>query len=252
MDFQLNNKTAIVTGASAGLGKAIALSLAQEGASIAISGRRREPLEQTAAELEGISNQPVLSFCGDMTIESDVASFITQVVAMFGTVHVLVNNVGQATRGKLLALTHEQWQKSFDINVYSAANISTKVVPYMQQQQWGRIINIAALSAKEPTETLLASNVAKAGMVSFSKTLSRELAADNILVNCISPGLVESPQNERYFSQTEYEEALSKIPLGRFGRSTEFANIVTFLCSEQASYITGVNLLVDGGMSRGL
>jgi 3-oxoacyl-[acyl-carrier protein] reductase len=122
----------------------------------------------------------------------------------------------------------------------------------MQKQNWDRIINISALSRKEPTDELVASNVVKAGLISLSKTLSRELAASNILVKTVSPGLFESSQNDSYFSETERKDALAKFPLERFGSGSEFATAVTFLCSERASYITGINLLVDGGASHGL
>jgi 3-oxoacyl-[acyl-carrier protein] reductase len=134
----------------------------------------------------------------------------------------------------------------------SAVYATTNVVPYMQKQGWGRIINISALSGKEPSDELVASNVVKAGLIGLSKTLSRELAASNILVNCVSPGLIESPQNDKYFSEAERKEALTKIPLKRFGSGSEFADTVTFLCSERAGYITGINLLIDGGASHGL
>jgi NAD(P)-dependent dehydrogenase (short-subunit alcohol dehydrogenase family) len=120
----------------------------------------------------------------------------------------------------------------------------------MKMQKWGRIINISALSGKEPGEELIASNVVKSGLISFSKTMSRELASDNIIVNCVSPGLINSPQNDSYFSRVEKDEALSRIPLHRFGDPKELADAVVFLCSERASYITGVNLLVDGGASH--
>lgn len=252
MDLNLHNKVAIITGASAGLGKAIALSLAQEGVRVAISARRADVLEQTADEITSQTNQEVLTFAGDMTDASQIEQFVKDVVERLGTVHILINNVGQAARGRLLSLRQEDWQKTLDINLLSAVQMTKKVVLLMQQQRWGRIINISALSAKEPSEDLIASNVVKTGLVSFSKTLARELAPDNILVNCVSPGLIESPQNDRYFSASEREEAESNIPLGRFGQPEEFASVVTFLCSERASYITGVNVLVDSGASRGL
>ncbi|MEM8535200.1 MAG: SDR family oxidoreductase [Chloroflexota bacterium] len=252
MKLDLDNKVAIVTGASTGLGKAIALSLSKEGAKVAISGRHQGTVDHTAQEIESNTGTHVLAFTGDMTQVESVQCFVDKVIDKFGTIHILVNNVGQANRGMMVSLDQTTWQQAFEVNVMSAVHISKEVIPYMQEQRWGRIINIAALSAKEPGDELIASNVAKSGLVSFSKTLSRELAPDNILVNCVSPGLIESPQNDRYFTDDERREALDKIPLGRFGRSEEFADLVTFLCSERASYITGINLLVDGGASRGL
>lgn len=252
MNLGLTNKVAIVTGASAGLGKAIALSLAAEDVNVAISGRGRVAIEEAAQAIEMATKSQVLPFTGDMTEPDSVKRFVDAVIAAFGTIHILVNNVGQATRGQLIALDHAAWQQTFEINLMSAIHVTTNVIPYMQKQQWGRIINIAALSAKEPGAELIASNAMKSGLVGFSKTLSHELASDNILVNSISPGLIDSPQNDRYFSPAEHQAALEQIPLGRFGHPEEFADIVTFLCSERASYVTGINLLVDGGASRGI
>ncbi len=252
MKLDLDNKVAIVTGASEGLGKAIALSLANEGVRVAISGRRQAVLRQTAKEIEAATGSSILTFTGDMTHADTVKHFVEKVIAETKTIHILINNVGQATRGMFMSLDQSQWQQAFEINLMSAIYTSINVVPYMQNQKWGRIINISALSGKEPSDELMASNVVKSGLVSFSKTLSRELASDNILVNCISPGLIESPQNDHYFSKDDRERALDRIPLGRFGYPEEFADTVTFLCSERASYVTGINLLVDGGASRGL
>lgn len=252
MKLNLENKVAIVTGGSEGLGKAIALSLALEGVKVAISGRRAAVLKQAAKEIESISGLRPFTFQGDMTQEESVKHFISEVVAEFGTVHILVNNVGQATRGLLTSLNKNKWQQTFEKNLMSAVYATTNVVPYMQEQKWGRIINISALSGKEPSDQLVASNVVKTGLIGLSKTLSRELAASNILVNSVSPGLIESPQNDNYFCDVERQEALDRIPLGRFGSPEEFADTVTFLCSERAAYITGINLLVDGGASHGL
>jgi len=252
MNLGLKDKVAIVTGGSAGLGRAIACALAGEGARIAICGRRQAVLEQTADQILQETGARMLTFAGDMTCRETAAAFIESVIVRWGHVHILVNNVGQATCGFLESLTPVLWQKTFETNLLSAIHVTRAVIPFMKARQWGRVINISALSGKEPGEALIASNVVKAGLISFSKTLSRELAPDNILVNCVSPGLIDSPQNDRYFSPPEREEAIRKIPLGRFGRPREFADAVAFLCSERASYITGVNLLIDGGTSRGL
>lgn len=252
MNLNIDNKVAIVTGASAGLGKAIAYSLAKEGVKVAISGRNQNTLEQTAKEIESATNRRVLAVAGDMTQAAQVKHFVNMVIAEHETVHILVNNVGQAAGGLFTTIGLDKWKSSFEVNLMSAIYASKSAIPYMQGQKWGRIINIAALSATEPSHQLIASNVVKSGLLSFSKTLSKELAVDNILVNCVSPGLIESPQNDRFFSGAERKEAIDKIPLGRFGSPEEFADIVAFLCSERASYITGVNLIVDGGASKGL
>jgi NAD(P)-dependent dehydrogenase (short-subunit alcohol dehydrogenase family) len=250
MNLDLKNKIALVTGASAGLGREIAFNLAREGARVAISGRRKEQLNKTAIAISNATGSEVLTFVGDMTQKKDATAFVDQVVGELDTLHILANNVGQATRGYFDSLSLNDWQQTFEVNLLSAVHCSKKVIPYMKDQKWGRIINIAALSGKEPVEELIASNVVKAGLINFSKTLSRELASDGILVNCVSPGLIKSPQNDRYFSKQEKAEALQAIPLQRFGEAKEFADAVVFLCSERSSYITGINLVIDGGNSH--
>ena len=250
MNLGIENKVAVITGASAGLGKAIAISLAKEGVKVAISARNEKKLKSTAEEIEALTKTAVLPFAGDMTNKQHAISFIDQVIQQWGRIHMLINNVGQAKRGGITELNMDDWQKTIEVNLFSAILCSNLVIPYMRQQQWGRIINISALSGKEPAPALIASNTIKAGLINFSKSLSKELARDNILVNCVSPGLVESPQNERWFSEKEKEEALASIPLNRFGTPQEFADAVTFLCSQRAGYINGINLIIDGGSSH--
>jgi 3-oxoacyl-[acyl-carrier protein] reductase len=250
MNLDLKDKIALVTGASAGLGKAIAFSLAREGAKVAISGRRKEALDETAMEIRNETGAKVLTFVGDMTQKENVTAFVNQVVDDWNTIHILVNNVGQATRGQLDSLCQCDWQQAFEVNLLSAVYCTKQVTPLMKKQKWGRIINISALSGTEPGEELIVSNVVKSGVISFSKTLSRELASYNILVNCVSPGLINSPQNDGYFSKQERKMAQKAIPLQRFGEPKEFADTVVFLCSERASYVTGINLIVDGGTSH--
>ena len=251
MDLDLTQKAAIVTGASAGLGRAIALSLAREGVDLAISGRDPGRLRQSAEEIRTLTRSQVLDVPGDMTRHKSVEALVRTTADAFGTVHILVNNVGRGVRSSFASANRDLWFSGFETNLMSAVYAARAVLPYMQNQQWGRIINITALSATEPNEELAVSNVAKSGLLSLSKTLSRELAGDNILVNAVSPGLIHSPQNDRYFSEAERRAATARIPMGRFGSPEEFADAVTFLCSPKAGYITGQNLIIDGGMSRG-
>lgn len=252
MNLDIKGKVALVTGGSAGLGKAIAFSLAREGANVAISGRRKDVLDETATQIRKETNAKVLTFVGDMTQQESVTAFVNQVVDDWKTIHILVNNVGRATRGQLDSLCQDDWQQAFEVNLLSAVYCTKQVTPFMKKQKWGRIINISALSGIEPAEELIVSNVLKSGVISFSKTLSRELASYNILVNCVSPGLIDSPQNDDYFSPKEREIVEKTIPLQRFGKPEEFADTVAFLCSERASYVTVINLIVDGGTSHGV
>jgi len=208
VDLGLKDKIAIITGASEGLGREIAFSLAREGAKVAISGRREEVLEETAMIIERETRANVLTFAGDMTNAEDVTAFVNLVVHKWHGIHILVNNVGQATRGSLDGLSQHEWQQTFEVNLLSAVHCTRQVAPVMKSQKWGRIVNISALSGKEPGRDLIASNVVKSGLIGFSKTLSRELASHNIIVNCVSPGLIDSPQNDRYFSPLEKEDAL--------------------------------------------
>ena len=170
MNLNLENKVAIVTGASSGLGKAIAFSLANEGAIVAISGRNQNELKRTATEIESATGRGVLTVSGDMSKAASVKHSVDMVIAEHETVHILVNNLGQAYRGLFTIIGTDKWQTSFEVNLMSAIYATKNVVPHMQRQKWGRIINIAALSATEPSSELVASNVAKSGLLSFSKT----------------------------------------------------------------------------------
>ena len=252
MDFGLKGKAAVVTGASEGIGKAIALELAKEGARVAISARRETLLRETAEEIQKIGVE-VIQFVGDMTDKEDVRKFIQMIIEKWGTVHVLVNNVGSATKKPFVDLTDEDWQHTIDMNIYSTYYCTRQVLPYMQKQKWGRIINISAVSGREPSQGLFASNVAKSGVNSFTKSLANEVGVDNVLVNCVSPGRIITPQVTRLFSKEQMQEiANALIPMKRFGRAEEFANLVVFLASEAASYINGTIIPVDGGISRSI
>ncbi len=253
MDLGLENKVAIVTGGSEGIGKAIALSLAKEGVKIAISGRREKQLHETAQEISQRFGADVLTVSADMAKKKDVAFFSGKVLEKWKTVHILINNVGCATKALFDELTDENWRNTIDCNLFSAIYCTKQVLPFMRKQKWGRIINIAAVSGKEPSFSLMASNVAKSGLLSFSKTLATEVAEDNVLVNCVCPGRIISPQILRLFSDEEREKIASAfIPMKRFGEAEELSHLVVFLASECSSFITGTAIAVDGGASKNL
>ncbi len=253
MNLQLIDKIAVVTGGSEGIGKAVALGLAKEGAKVAISGRRADRLNEVAEKIRGQTGGDVLAVAGDMTDRHDVRRFTETVLEKWGTVHILVNNVGCAVRALFEELADENWRRSMDANLYSALFCTERLLPAMRKQQWGRIVNLAAVSAKQPSPNLMASNAAKSALLGFSKTLAREVAADNILVNCVCPGRVLSAQILELFSEPDRATiAETQIPMKRFGMPEEVADLVVFLSSERSSYITGTVIPVDGGITQGL
>ena len=253
MDLGLDKKVAVVTGSSEGIGKAIALGLAQEGARLAICARRSDRLEATAKEIRNATGAAVFASVVDMTQEAEIDQFVQEVIAQFGTVHIVVNNMGMATKALFTELAREDWDHTLEGNLFSAIQCTKQCLPAMRKQKWGRVINIAAVSGREPSPNLMASNVAKSGVISFSKTLASEVADDNILVNCICPGRILTPQILRLFSDEQRKSiASSQIPLNRFGEAGELANLAVFLASERGSYITGTTIPVDGGIVRAL
>jgi 3-oxoacyl-[acyl-carrier protein] reductase len=254
VELNIRDKIAVVTGASEGIGRAIAMGLAREGAKVGISGRRKSELERAAEEIKSSTgNDNVLTVMGDMSVRAEARRFIGEVLNRWGTVHILVNNVGRATLSFFNDLSMEDWKNALQTNLYSTIHCTEATLSHMRAQRWGRIINISSISGKEPGLGLIASNVAKSGVISFSKALALEVAKEGILVNCVCPGRILSAQTVRLHTAEERERiAFAHIPVGRFGEPEEVANLVVFLASERASYITGTTMLVDGGMARGL
>jgi 3-oxoacyl-[acyl-carrier protein] reductase len=253
MDLRLDGKVAVVTGGSEGLGKAIALGLARENTKVAISGRRERILSSTAEEIIAKTGADVIALRADMTDEHEVNRFFDHVLEKWQTVDILINNVGCATKALFDELSEENWRNTLDANLFSAIFCVKRVCPGMRKQKWGRIVNIAAISGREPSIHLMASNVAKSGLISFSKSLSMEVAQDKILVNCVCPGRILTPQIFRLFSDDErINIAAEAIPMRRFGEADELSDLVVFLASERSSYITGTAIPVDGGVSKGL
>jgi NAD(P)-dependent dehydrogenase (short-subunit alcohol dehydrogenase family) len=253
MDLGLAGRVAIVTGASEGIGYAIALSLAREGAKVAINARNPDKLRAAADAIRERTDAEIIAEAADMCSPDDVSRFFQSVFSSWGTIHILVNNVGRATRATFEELSARDWQKALEANLTSAVLATQQVLPKMKAQRWGRIINIAAVSAKQPSPNLMASNAGKSAMLAFSKSLANEVGRHNILVNTVCPGRILSPQIVRLFSEKERDAiASAQIPLGRFGEVEELADLVAFLASERASYLTGTTIEVDGGFSKGL
>lgn len=262
MDLHLEGKVAVVAGASKGLGFAIAKTLSTEGAKVAICARTLETLEGAAASIIGTTGGEVYWRVTDVAKPDEGAQFIHEAAERLGSVDILVNNAGGPPSTTFLEATDEMWQAGFELNLRSAVSMTRAAVPFMQAKGWGRIINVTSVSVKQPIPGLILSNAIRAGVIGMAKTLSDELAPDGILVNNVCPGytdterLQELAQGIAANKGTTMEQVLEQwkemIPLGRIGEPEELANLVAFLASERASYITGTTIQVDGGRFRGL
>jgi 3-oxoacyl-[acyl-carrier protein] reductase len=260
MDLGLKGKIAIVSGASRGIGKAIAFGFASEGATLAICSRTKSDIEKTGDEIRRKTGVEVLSAVCDITHSTEIKEFTSKVINQFQKVDILVNNGGGPPPGTFSDLEPKEWGKAVELNLLSYINFSREVIPHMRKQKWGRIINITSTSVKQPIDHLILSNSVRAGVIGFAKSISNELARENILVNNVCPGMTRT---ERTIELTEaiakrkeisIEDAMKhrekEIPLGRFAEPKEIASLTVFLASEQASYITGTTIQVDGGFIR--
>lgn len=254
MELGLKGKVAVVTGGSDGIGRATALRLAQEGANVAICGRRKEPLDKVAAEMQKFGVQ-ALAVQADMSKAPDIERFMKAVVDRFGRLDILVNNAGTSKRGAFLELSDADWSADIELKVFGAIRCTRLAVPHMKKQGGGRIVNITISSAKQPGAESYPTSVSRAAGLAITKALSKEFAADNILVNTICIGKIKSGQHERRYTkdgesaETYYARAAKDIPMKRVGEAEEVANVITFLASDAASYVTGSSINLDGGIS---
>ena len=254
MDLGLRGKVAVVTGGTEGIGRATALKLAQEGAKVAICARGAALLEKTADEIRKAGGE-VLAVAADMSKTADIERFINAVTTRFGRLDILVNNAGTSARGKFLEVDDATWRADLELKLFGAIRCTRLAVPHMKQQGGGRIINITISSAKQPGAQSMPTSVSRAAGLALTKALSKEFAADNILVNTICIGKIKSGQHERRYTQEGvvaeqyYGQMGRDIPLGRVGEAEEVANVITFLASDAASYVTGSSINLDGGIS---
>ncbi|MCX2727995.1 SDR family oxidoreductase [Thermomicrobium sp. 4228-Ro] len=260
MDLGLRGKVAMVAAASQGLGKAVALGFAREGANLAICSRNQAALEAVAAEARSFGVD-VLAVPADLTRAEDIAKFVEKSIAHFGGIDILVTNAGGPPAGTFQDFADDApWQGAFELTLLSAVRLIRGVLPSMRARGGGAIIVMTSSSIKIPIPNLILSNVFRAGVAALAKTLAEELAPYNIRVNNVLPGRIAT-ERLLYLDQVNAERAgvsveemrqrtIAQIPMGRYGDPEEFANAVVFLASERASYITGASLQVDGGYIR--
>lgn len=262
MDLGLKGRVAAVAAGSRGLGKATALALAKEGCLVAICGRDAKKIRASADSIERETGERVLSVTADVSQRADCERFIGETVAAFGRLDILVTNTGGPPAGSFEATDGAEWDKAYNGLLANVINLVRAATPHMKKAKWGRILNIASLSVKQPIDNLVLSNTFRPAIAGLSKTLSKELGPHGILVNTICPGytrtdrleeLAESRVKSAGITKDQYYDSLGKnVPLGRIAEAEEFANVAAFLCSERASYVSGIALAVDGGAGTGL
>ena len=243
MDLGLKERVAIVAASSKGLGKAVALGLAAEGAKVALCARGTDELRRTAELIPTEAYAEAL----DVTKEAEVQRFVAAVLARFGRIDICVSNAGGPPAKKFAQTSAADWQAAVDLNFMSAVHFARAVLPHMLERRWGRFIAISSVAVLQPVDGLILSNAARSAVRGLVKTLSNEYAPFIVLVNNVCPGYTAT---ERLLKLDVHPEA--QIPMGRVATPEEFANLVVFLASERASYITGVSIPVDGGWVKAL
>ena len=246
MELGLAGRTAIVCGASAGMGLAIAEALATEGANVAMFARRRELLQR---EAERIGALPVR---GDVTNPADLKRLVDRALEAFGGIDILVNNGGGPPRTSAVGLTDDQIEQAVELLLLSAVRLTGLCLPQLERSGHGRVINITSSSVREPIDNRALSNSVRPGVIGWAKTLAREVGPKKITVNSIAPGRIETERLAEVYAGKPRAEDLEQIPLRRFGSPREVAQVACFLASDAASYLTGAVIPVDGGLTRGL
>ncbi len=257
MQLGLEKRVALVGGASKGLGKAIALRLAQEGAQVAICARHEDTLLQAADEIQRRTKSRVLAVTADLAQKEDIDRLVEAVQSAFSRIDILVTNAGGPPPLYFSEISDRQWEEYVQLSLMSVIRLIRKVLPGMKERRWGRILNLTSVSVKQPVDNLILSNTARLSVVGLAKTLSNQIARYNITVNNVAPGYVLTERVQRLFEAKAQKEGISveavqhkltqNIPMGRLGTPEEIADVFAFLASENAGYLTGVTLQVDGG-----
>lgn len=260
MDLGLKGKAAIVTGGSEGIGKAAALSMAREGAGVAICARRKDVLEQAGEEIRRASGSEVVTVQADVSKKADIERVVKGAADRFGRIDILVNNAGRGAAGQFENVTDDEWMADFDLKVWAAVRFARLTIPYMRRAGSGRIINVINLGAKAPGAGSSPTSVSRAAGMAITKVLSKEFGKDNILVNAVLIGAIKSGQNDRMWELARQKDPLVSrddfyrqmavqrgCPLGRAGEEHEAGDVIAFLASGRASYLSGCAINLDGG-----
>ena len=259
MKISLKGRSALITGGSEGLGKGMAMRFAQSGADVAILARRPEALDQAKADLNKVSDRKVIAIPCDLLNPKATAEAFHDAKNSLGKIDILVNNAGTSRAKPFERVTDDEWQEDLELKLMAAVRLCRAALPAMKNRKWGRIINVLNIGAKAPRAEGAPTVVSRAAGLALTKVLASDGAPHNVLVNALMVGIIKSAQWERAFQAAEkndnYEDFIKQmakdrhIPMGRIGETEEFANIACFLASDQAGYITGTSINVDGGAS---
>jgi 3-oxoacyl-[acyl-carrier protein] reductase len=262
VDLGLKGRVAAVAAASRGLGRATAHALAAEGAAVALCGRDEGRVREAAESIAGATGARTLAVAADVSRAEDCRRFVERAAAELGGLDILVTNTGGPRPGGFASVGDEDWDAALRTTLANVVHLVRAAVPHMRKKRWGRIVNVASLSAKQPVEGLVLSNAFRPAIVGLAKTLASELGRDGILVNTVCPGYTRTDRLDEFArhrasaSGTTPEQVLAgltkDVPIGRVAEPAEFAAVVAFLCSERASYVTGATIPVDGGATKGL
>ena len=246
MDLELQGKTAIVCGASSGIGLGIAESLAGEGTNVVMFARRRELVEREAERLGG------LAVVGDVTSAADLERLVQTAVDTYGGIDIVVNNSGGPPRATAGELDAAQIEAAVQLLLVSVVRLTGLCLPHLEQSPAGRVVNVTSTTVREPIDNLALSNVVRPGVVGWAKSLAREFGPKGITVNCVAPGRIDTDRIREVYPDGPSEADLATIPLRRLGTTREIGDVVAFLCSDRASYVSGTVVVVDGALTRGL
>ncbi|MDY6806721.1 MAG: SDR family oxidoreductase [Cyanobacteriota bacterium] len=257
MELGLKDRVALVCASSQGLGKAIAKSLAEEGAIVAICSRNQKTLEETREILEAETNAKIIGVVADLSLKEDIEKLLETVRARLGSIDILINNTGNPPAGRLAQLSESDWDRAYQLVLMSAIRLTKGAVNGMMERGWGRVINIATSAVEQPRGDLLISTTFRAGLAAFSRAIAAELAEHNVLIHTVCPGVIgtgamlnlaeKMAATEDITVQAAKDRLTFGVPMGRMGEPEEIANLVTCLAGDRLNYMTGQTITIDGG-----